>query len=60
MPHAIRLPVLPLPVSSRTVGAGSTGSGAHFNRLYNRLAPNAQALLMADVETHAFVIDPGW
>ncbi|MGW1842857.1 hypothetical protein [Streptomyces sp. NPDC001966] len=51
---------MPLPVSSRTVGAGSTGSGAHFNRLYNRLAPNAQALLMADVETHAFVIDPGW
>ncbi|MFF3956429.1 hypothetical protein ACFYY1_24845 [Streptomyces sp. NPDC001890] len=48
-------------MSSRTVVAGSAGSGAHFNRLYNRLAPDAQALLMvADVETHAFVIDPGW
>ncbi|GAA2245431.1 AMP-binding protein [Streptomyces amakusaensis] len=32
--------------------------GAHFNHLYNRLASDVQALMMADVETYAFVVDP--
>ncbi|MEU8762685.1 AMP-binding protein [Streptomyces sp. NPDC048659] len=32
--------------------------GARFNHLYNRLAPDVQALMMADVETYALVVDP--
>ncbi|MEV6455335.1 AMP-binding protein [Streptomyces anulatus] len=32
--------------------------GAHFNHLYNRLSADVQALMMADVETYAFVVDP--
>ncbi|MFJ3937941.1 AMP-binding protein [Streptomyces parvus] len=32
--------------------------GAHFNHLYNRLAADVQALMMADVETYAFIVDP--
>ncbi|MEV5983150.1 AMP-binding protein [Streptomyces sp. NPDC052114] len=32
--------------------------GAHFNHLYNRLAADVQAQMMADVETYAFVVDP--
>ncbi|MEU7019381.1 AMP-binding protein [Streptomyces sp. NPDC046203] len=32
--------------------------GAHFNHLYNRLGREVQALMMADVETYAFVVDP--
>lgn len=32
--------------------------GAHFNHLYNRLAPDVQAQMMADVETYALVVDP--
>lgn len=32
--------------------------GAHFNHLYNRLAVDVQALMMADVETYLFVVDP--
>ncbi|MFF2012340.1 AMP-binding protein [Streptomyces sp. NPDC058195] len=32
--------------------------GAHFNHLYSRLATDVQALMMADVDTYAFVVDP--
>ncbi|MEV1010982.1 AMP-binding protein [Streptomyces sp. NPDC049881] len=32
--------------------------GAHYNHLYNRLAADVQALMMADVDTYAFVVDP--
>jgi fatty-acyl-CoA synthase len=32
--------------------------GAHFNHLYNRLAADVQARMMADVETHTLVVDP--
>ncbi|MFK0148946.1 AMP-binding protein [Streptomyces griseus] len=32
--------------------------GAHFNHLYNRLSADVQALMMADVDTYAFVVDP--
>ncbi|MBM7774406.1 fatty-acyl-CoA synthase [Actinokineospora baliensis] len=32
--------------------------GAHFNHLYNRLGPDVQAKLMADVETYALIVDP--
>ncbi|WP_435598478.1 AMP-binding protein [Streptomyces anulatus] len=32
--------------------------GAHFNHLYNRLAVDVQALMMADVDTYALVVDP--
>ncbi|MFJ7627726.1 AMP-binding protein [Streptomyces sp. NPDC097595] len=32
--------------------------GAHFNHLYNRLAVDVQALMMADMETYALVVDP--
>lgn len=32
--------------------------GAHFNHLYTRLSADVQALMMADVETYAFVVDP--
>ncbi|MFJ7415555.1 AMP-binding protein [Streptomyces sp. NPDC098077] len=32
--------------------------GAHFNHLYNRLASDVQALMMADVETYALIVDP--
>ncbi|MDT0267221.1 AMP-binding protein [Streptomyces sp. DSM 44915] len=32
--------------------------GAHFNHLYNRLGTDVQAAMMADVETHALVVDP--
>ncbi|MGW3087267.1 AMP-binding protein [Streptomyces sp. NPDC001108] len=32
--------------------------GAHFNHLYNRLSAEVQALMMADVDTYAFIVDP--
>ncbi|CAM5230763.1 fatty acid CoA ligase [Streptomyces spiroverticillatus] len=32
--------------------------GAHFNHLYNRLAVDVQALMMADVDTYALIVDP--
>lgn len=32
--------------------------GAHFNHLYNRLSADVQTLMMADVETYAFIVDP--
>ncbi|MFD3971105.1 AMP-binding protein [Streptomyces cyaneofuscatus] len=32
--------------------------GAHFNHLYNRLSADVQALMMADVDTYALIVDP--
>lgn len=32
--------------------------GAHYNHLYNRLAVDVQAAMMADVDTFALVVDP--
>lgn len=32
--------------------------GAHYNHLYNRLGPDVQAKIVADVETYALVVDP--
>ncbi|RLK58556.1 AMP-binding protein [Actinokineospora cianjurensis] len=32
--------------------------GAHFNHLYNRLGPDVQAKMIADVETYALIVDP--
>lgn len=32
--------------------------GAHFNHLYNRLAADVQAMMMADVDTYALIVDP--
>lgn len=32
--------------------------GAHFNHLYNRLSADVQALMMADVDSYAFIVDP--
>ncbi|ROO87715.1 fatty-acyl-CoA synthase [Actinocorallia herbida] len=32
--------------------------GAHYNHLYNRLAPDVQARMMRDVETTVLIVDP--
>ncbi|MGW5003602.1 AMP-binding protein [Streptomyces hydrogenans] len=32
--------------------------GAHFNHLYNRLAVDVQAMMTADVDTYALIVDP--